>query len=74
MTGASLSTPVVPLASQVDELTGQVTPLQLAVLVLVLLVLVFALVKKLVKTAIILAIAAGMVGLAIYGNAEGWFG
>ena len=70
-----IATYLLPLLdmSQAQDLADNVTALQWGILAIVVLVLVFALFKKLVKTAVFFAIVAGVIGLAIYGNTQGWF-
>lgn len=60
-------------SSQVSDLANQVTPLQWTILGLLALFLVLAIVKKLIKTAFILAVLVGIGFLAFYGNDQGWF-
>jgi hypothetical protein len=59
--------------SQAADLVNQLTPLQWAILGLLVLFLVLAIVKKLAKTAFVLAILVGLGVLAFYGSSEGWF-
>lgn len=60
--------------TQAEALARSITPLQMAILGVLVLVVVLALLRKLIKTAIVFAILAGIVGLAIYGHSQGWFG
>jgi hypothetical protein len=50
-----------------------ITPLQIGVLVLLALALVFAIVRRLIKTVLILALLVGAGALALYGESAGWF-
>ena len=58
---------------QATDLVNQMTSLQWAILGLLALFLVLAIVKKLAKTAFILAVLVGLGVLAVYGNSQGWF-
>ncbi len=58
---------------QATDLVNQITPLQWAIMGLLALFLVLAIVKKLAKTAFILAVLVGLGVLAVYGNSQGWF-
>lgn len=71
-TPAELTLPIVD-SDQVSDLANQLTPAQWAILGLLALFLVLAIVKKLAKTAFILAVLVGLGVLAVYGGSQGWF-
>ncbi len=71
-TPAELTLPIVD-SDQVSDLANQLTPAQWAILGLLALFLALAIVKKLAKTAFILAVLVGLGVLAVYGGSQGWF-
>ncbi|MCB0918430.1 MAG: hypothetical protein KDC39_07665 [Actinobacteria bacterium] len=51
----------------------QISGWQILILVGLTVLLVFAVVKKLAKTALLLALIVGVGALVVYGNSAGWF-
>ena len=60
-------------AKQAVELTSDIQPWQIVVFVVLALLLVLAIVKKLAKTAIVLAVMVGAGALVLYGTSAGWW-